>query len=360
MARAALGGRPRLLWREQLIAASRDPFVYKSLALFVFAIAIWLWNAEAKVAANLKNKDLHQMLLDHPVNTNSPAQRCIDSDDGHKIPLTPCRCGDPLKPVARAQGDWAAFHRRMVAAAREGPVDREVNVVLLGDSITEHWNGTSRMGTEQLPGQFRAVFEKHFDLNSHTAQVEGMALACSGDTTTELLWHLQNGVLDDMLQPKVWVLLIGTNDLGRWGCSKRTVLAAILNVAQFLHERRPKASIIIHGLLPRSDHRHGSDPVSYTLSSHWKDIMFINRELKFFCSVHPGEWSYMEASRIFLKKKAQQPGHDDTEGALEINADMMTDALHPSGEGMELWAPLIVEQVMKRIHEQEKKAEKGR
>jgi lysophospholipase L1-like esterase len=190
--------------------------------------------------------------------------------------------------------------------------------------------------------KYRAVFQTYFD--SPTAAFNGLALGSGGDTHTELLWHLENGMIPDTLRPDAWIIMIGTNDLGKWECSKSSVLAGILHVAQMLHTKRPKTPIIIHGLLPRSDVFHAQPNTDYSLGRRWDQILWINRELKRFCSLHD-EWYYMEASKLFLRKA--QSGGEDTEGALEIIPENMDDALHPSVEGYKLWGELVVRNLQK-------------
>jgi lysophospholipase L1-like esterase len=335
--------------QEMILLTSRRPLVTKSLFLLVCAALIWLWNEEQNDARfRQETSDLHHMLLDNAqAQQPNPMNRCIDSDDARRLAKT-CRCSDPLVSTARATWDWAAYHRRMVAAAAAAA--KQHDVVFLGDSITEHWNGTKQMGTIQLPAEYRAVFEQTFGEG-------GLALGSAGDTTTELLWHLQHGILDEKsLQPRVFVLLIGTNDLGR-GCSKRTVLAAILNLAHYLHTQRPDAIIILHGLLPRAGSFGEKPGDRQSLGLYWQDIDWINGELKRFCSLHPGEWFYLDTSAIFLSERKRRPGEDQQELKM-INKELITDGLHPNVKGREKWAPLILKEIQTRIQEREKERQK--
>mmetsp|Transcript_10488 Transcript_10488/g.13897 ORF Transcript_10488/g.13897 Transcript_10488/m.13897 type:complete len:99 (-) Transcript_10488:343-639(-) len=82
-------------------------------------------------------------------------------------------------------------------------------------------------------------------------KLNGMALGSAADITPETIWHLENRWITDSLHPKLWLLLIGTNDLGRSGCSKRNTLVGILHIADHLHKMRPDVPILFHGLLPR-------------------------------------------------------------------------------------------------------------
>ena len=159
-------------------------------------------------------------------------------------------------------------------------------------------------------------------------------------------------MLPEKLNPKVWFLLIGTNDLGRSGCSKRTVLAGILQVAQFLHTKRPGTPILLHGLLPRNDfYADESVQTDFTLNRYWLDIVWINQELQRFCSLHH-EWQYMDSGNLFLANiNGNNEGATEryTNAAFMINKTVMADALHPNVAGYRVWGPLIVEHVLKLI-----------
>ena len=206
--------------------------------------------------------------------------------------------------------------------------------------------GTTGVGANPAP-EYREVFDEYFAPRDGSGgqHLRGLALGSAGDISTELLWHLQNGMLPDTLRPRAWLILVGTNDLGRMHCSKRSALAGILNVAQFLHDRRPNTPILVHGLLPRSDQYNTGD---YALGMRWQQILWINRELKKFCALHR-EWHYVDASGLFLERRAA--------GSAEvvINADLMEDSLHPTVRGYRVWAPRIVEKVRKVLDSNEKK-----
>jgi lysophospholipase L1-like esterase len=293
---------------------------------------------------------------------NQSDNRCIDLDDPvewKEIPIKKrCSCPDPLLPRNRNNVNWKAHHQVLVqdveyAAALKIEHGHELDVVMLGDSITERWNGTRNMGQiDPLFQKDRAVFERFFEKSRNAdAPLQGLALGSSGDITTELLWHLQNGMLPDTLQPKVWLILIGTNDLGRPGCSKRTTLAGILQVAQYLHTQRPNGTpIILHGLLPRNIvYASENAQTDVKVNRFWKDILWINRELENFCALHQ-DLHYMESSELFLQRiGGNGASGGETPGAVTIKKGLMPDALHPNAAGYEAWAPRIVEEVLRLI-----------
>ena len=175
--------------------------------------------------------------------------------------------------------------------------------------------------------------------------MNGLALGTAGDTTVELLWHLQNGLLLSSLQPKVFVLIVGTNDLGS-GCSKRVALAGLLNAAHYLHTQRPDTPILLHGLLPRTDTYADGN---YTLNRYFWDILWINRKLKRVCWGERSSWCH-HSDTIELNKLLIQ---DDAQGALVLNADFMPDGLHPNADGYDRWGALLAERVQKIIMEQQ-------
>lgn len=152
-------------------------------------------------------------------------------------------------------------------------------------------------------------------------------------------------MLPTNLQPKVWLLLTGTNDLGYAKCSKQTTLSGILYLAKFIHERRPRASILIHGLLPRSEKgsRH------FEVGRFWNDIQWINKHLRAFVDesrsaeniTHQSPFYYVDSGEIFLNKNR-----------THLSSRLMKDGIHPRPPGMKVWAPVIVEAVKYVLRDQ--------
>lgn len=336
---------------------------FKAVCCLTLLLFVWSFASEKKVLnhsnSTQDDQDFHKVVAGRT--RGSVLQRCIDVDDPEEwkdfVTAATCQCADPLAAAPRYKAPkWDAHHQRLIQAASTATsVTKEgtkPTVVWIGDSIVERWNGTRTMGSKQVPG-FLPVFQSYFGNDSPAAPFDGLALGTSGDTSVELLWHLKHGMLPDSLQPDVWIIVIGTNDLGRWDCSKRTTLAGILHVAQFLHTARPNTPILLHGLLPRSDD-YGQDPVDYSLGRRWEQILWINRELKKFCSLHE-EWYYMESNKIFLRKAVVTVAGDgdsnnnnmDLQGQLEILPSTMEDALHPNIEGYRQWGLLIVDKLQK-------------
>jgi lysophospholipase L1-like esterase len=249
-----------------------------------------------------------------------------------------------------------------------------VEVVVLGDSIVEHFSGTWKMGltpkvrskdrdgggdadggggddrteahnedaAEALATQAKAYAELRSKLNM-------VALGCSGDTTNQLLYHLMHGVLPPKLQPKVFVLMIGTNNLGpQWGCNARTTLAGILHVAQHLHKERPQATVVLHSLLPRTD----ADGEAGPLNRYWSQILWINLQLQKFSALHP-EWRFTNPNSKLLRADKRAPYK------VALKPGVMPDGLHPSPEGYEIWSRELTKVVARALEEHDKRQAKN-
>lgn len=325
---------------DNLVEFIRGPFCWRIVTFIVLTSLFFIARQENQMAIHVSEDD-HKLFQTRQFthNTNNPLYRCFDADDPLEWkPTTACTCTDPMIPSKRPLSAWNDHHQRLEKEAFLSTQKKDLDLVMLGDSIIEFLNGTKSMGTVAYP-EMRRLFETFFT-KAGGGTIEAVALGSSGDTSNNILWHLQNGLLPSRLQPKAWMIMVGTNDLGRLDCSKRNVLAGILHVAQVIHERKPGVPIIISALMPRSDKYEGAPASDYSLGKRWTQILWINRELKKFCALHP-EWIFFDANQIFLQK-VEIEGHD-AQGAVEINPAMMEDALHPSVQGYEAWAEGIVE-----------------
>jgi len=254
-----------------------------------------------------------------------------------------CKCQDPLQPVGRDHLKyWHRAHEINIeaAAVNEG----EIDVLFLGDSITEGWKGTSYGRTSARTQDVPKVFHKYFSKDS--GKYEGLALGISGDTSPNLLWRIKNGEFPEKINPKVIWLLIGTNDIGNTWCSPVLVEIGILRIVQELRLLRPNASIVINGLLPRTFNRKGyvmkghSKLLSWNraaLPSLWADISAINDDLQHYADMNE-KVQYYNTDLFFTDKEAPT-------SQLRLDSKLMPDHLHPSTIGYELWAIEIVKQL---------------
>ena len=139
-------------------------------------------------------------------------------------------------PISRMEtGWWRARHEAKLAEARA----RRIDLVWLGDSITEDWE---QAGPEDWRN-FAPVWQHYYGSRN------ALNLGFKGDTTSHLLWRLQNGELDG-LHPKLAILLIGANDMGRVHWNAEQTVAGIAADLDEARRRMPGAKIILLSVLP--------------------------------------------------------------------------------------------------------------
>lgn len=141
------------------------------------------------------------------------------------------------QPVQRVDGQATLGHEQLVAKARQGRID----LYFLGDSITRRWGATD------YP-KFLANWTRNF--HGWNAGDFGYG----GDTTQNILWRIQNGELDGV-DPRVIVLLAGTNNVGRkpQPDAPDDIARGIKAILDVCRAKAPKATIVLMAVFPRND-----------------------------------------------------------------------------------------------------------
>lgn len=226
---------------------------------------------------------------------------------------------------------WQAAFAKNTELANLAPPD--LDVVLLGDSITEHLVGTQLGVLDQEWEQHSLIFEKLFT-RQQGGEIDGLALGIAGDRCAQLLYRLQNGELPPNLTPKVFWLLIGTNDLSDY-CSAEAILVGIFGIVQEIRKQRPNSKIVINGLLPRPRNSQGTLMGLLWMKSDW-----INHRLDCYAS-GSANVEYFDANSIFMEQDGKKLKRDHFEG----------DWLHPSAVGTHEWGQAIVAKVKQLVNE---------
>lgn len=138
-------------------------------------------------------------------------------------------------PVDRLKEPWWA--KRHAAILERAKAEKDAELILLGDSITQNYEKADPPDEDFLP-TWRRFYAGRKALN----------LGFSGDTTAHVLWRLEHGEVDG-LRPRAVVLLIGTNNTAR-GQSAAETSQGIDAVVAKVHEKLPQSSILLLGLLP--------------------------------------------------------------------------------------------------------------
>jgi lysophospholipase L1-like esterase len=144
------------------------------------------------------------------------------------------------QPAPRADANSRLAHEQLLAKAKQGGVD----VYFLGDSITRRW-GCSDAKYAPMLANWRANF---FGWNAGN-------FGWGADRTENVLWRIRNGELDGV-NPKVIVLLAGTNNLGAGpgdDAKVADVTRGLTAIVQTCRDKAPNATIIVTAIFPRND-----------------------------------------------------------------------------------------------------------
>jgi lysophospholipase L1-like esterase len=220
---------------------------------------------------------------------------------------------DVLRNDAR-QRDWPQLARYREHTADLQRAATKVDVVFLGDSITDAWDNEGYGGF--FPGK------------SYVNRGIG------GQTTPQMLVRLRPDVLS--LKPKVVVLLAGTNDIaGNTGpvtdADIEQNIAAISELAAAHGVRMVLASI-----LPISNyHVRPETGPAQTTRRPMPRILALNAWIRKYAAEH---------GHVFLD---YVPAVADEKGLLR--ADLSEDDLHPNAKGYALMAPLAEHAIAKAL-----------
>jgi lysophospholipase L1-like esterase len=195
---------------------------------------------------------------------------------------------------------FVAKHQANLEVAKQG----DANVLFMGDSITDFWRNPE--------GAYagKPVLDKYF------GQWKVANFGIAGDTTQGVLYRLKDGE-GKGFSPKAVMLMIGTNNTGRNSAAE--IAEGIGAVVLELQRDFPTAKILLLGVFPRG---RAADPARATIAD-------INKTI---AKLHDGNRvHYLDIGKGFL----------DADG--NIPTDVMSDGLHPTTKGYEIWAKAVIE-----------------
>lgn len=216
--------------------------------------------------------------------------------------LALAQLGNSALVAAPVDSDWwKTRHLAATKRAQKGNVD----LVFVGDSITHAFGGEpdTQQSFSNRGGDTWNLFYGHR---------KAMNLGFSGDRTGNVLWRLDNGELDGV-NPKVAVVMIGTNNVG--GNTASQIAEGIQAVCRKIKEKCPKTRVLLLGIFPRGT----------ATSSDRGKVLNANRALADWAK-STGEVEFQDIGDVFL----------DARG--EIPKDIMPDMLHPFALGYRKWA----------------------
>ena len=209
------------------------------------------------------------------------------------------------RATPRTDGNSMLAHRQLLEKRSKGKID----VFFMGNSITRRWGATDY---PQLLAHWRESFHGWNAAN----------FGWGADGIEHMLWRIENGELDGV-NPKVIVLLAGTNNVGRvpGGDAKVADIGRGLRaLVSMMRRKAPNATIVLTGIFPRED----SLPTAPAINA---EIARINRGL---AAMADGRTiRYVDVTDRLTSADGR------------LRTELFMDALHPNVRGYQVWAEAL-------------------
>jgi platelet-activating factor acetylhydrolase IB subunit beta/gamma len=151
----------------------------------------------------------------------------------------------PVTPTAAHWGSKDPHNRRYLdlhakVVARVQQPGARPDLLLLGDSITQHWGDDV---VDQAP--WRAAWKTHF------SQRSAINAGIGGDRIENVLWRIEHGLFTGT-SPRVVVLLVGVNNtpLIASGVPPQAVAEGIRLATLRIRELSPESQVVVVQILP--------------------------------------------------------------------------------------------------------------
>jgi beta-glucosidase len=204
-----------------------------------------------------------------------------------------------LAPAERlGEGWWRERFETANARIARG----DVELIFLGDSITQGWEAEGQSVWGEFYGQRKAL-----------------NLGFSGDRTQHVLWRLERHGLETLAQPgrtapKLVVLMIGTNNSNGADNTAEEIADGIRAVVESLRTRLPSTKVLLLAIFPRGvspDEQREKNARASALAAGIADGQHVH---------------FLDIGPEFLTDDGTLP------------TDVMPDLLHLSPEGYRIWA----------------------
>lgn len=214
---------------------------------------------------------------------------------------------EALKPAPR-EGWWVKRHEEKLKAIEDA---EKIDVVFIGDSITHGWENAGK-----------EVFANTF------GSMDTLNIGYGGDRTEHVLWRFDHGELDGY-EPKVAMIMIGTNNTGHRDEKSEHTAAGVKAIVEKLHEKHPETKILLLAIFPRGA---TTDDPKRKLNDGANVI--IEKEMKGKDYV-----TFLNINDIFLTEDGTLP------------KEIMPDLLHPKQKGYQMWADAVAPKIKELMGE---------
>jgi lysophospholipase L1-like esterase len=198
-------------------------------------------------------------------------------------------------PAAKAIPRDVPRHKQFLEIAKKGNVD----VLFIGDSITQGWEGNGK-----------EVWKKNYE------PLKAANFGIGGDQTGHVIWRLTEGKELEGISPKVAVIMIGTNNMNR--DQPEQIAGGVETIVKELRKQKPDMKILLLGIFPRAE--KSDNPVRAKVKAT-NDLIKKLADGK--------NVVYLDIGEKFLEK----------DGSL--SKDVMYDYLHLTAKGYGIWADEI-------------------
>jgi beta-glucosidase len=209
-----------------------------------------------------------------------------------------------LKPEPR-EGGWMDRHNSFNERVKQGDVD----LLFIGDSITQGWEGAGK-----------DVWAKHYGPR------KAVNLGIGGDRTQHVLWRLENGNIAG-IKPKLAVLMIGTNNSNGEDNTAEDIGAGIQAIVKKLRKDLPETKVLILAVFPRGEKPNPQREKNAKASEIASQLA--DNEMVYYLDIGP---KFLEA--------------DGT-----LSREIMPDLLHLNPKSYGIWAESIEPTVAKLMGE---------
>jgi beta-glucosidase len=208
-----------------------------------------------------------------------------------------------VTPVPR-EGGWMQRHESFNQRVKQGNVD----LIFIGDSITQGWEGAGKK-----------VWEEHYGKRN------AVNLGIGGDRTQHVLWRLDHGNIEG-ISPKLAVIMIGTNNAGT--NTSQEIADGVETIVKKLRKELPETKLLVLGIFPRGEDK--SNKARQVNEGANEKIAKLADDKMIF---------YQDLAPVFL--------NDD--GTL--SKEIMPDLLHLSEKGYRIWGESIEPKVAQQMGE---------
>ena len=202
-----------------------------------------------------------------------------------------------IDPAPRGDRGWQ--ERQKLLNERVAEAGDKAQVIFIGDSITQGWEGAGK-----------EVWANYY------AHRHAVNLGIGGDRTQHVLWRLDHGNLDG-LKPKAAVVMIGTNNSNGEDNTVEQIAEGVTAIVKKLRDKLPDTKVILIAIFPR-----GENP-----QSQRGKLLQVNQILQRLGDNR--DVFYVDFGYKFV----------DAHGL--ISASLMPDYLHLTPPAYEIWASSI-------------------